>query len=71
VAHQGVPVASLPGLQSGGFFSSIAQAAASPSVVGSPSPASAMARPAPMRTSARPQAAGGLDGWLVDRLFGR
>jgi penicillin-binding protein 1A len=71
VAHQGVPVASLPGLQSGGFFSSVAQAAASPSVVSSPSPASAMARPAPTRTSARPQAAGGLDGWLVDRLFGR
>ena len=29
------------------------------------------ARPAPMRASARPEAAAGLDGWLMDRLFGR
>jgi penicillin-binding protein 1A len=73
VAHQGVPVAALPGSQSGGFFSSIAQAAVASAVpaVGSPLPASAAGRPAPTRTSARPQAAGGLDGWLVDRLFGR
>ena len=28
-------------------------------------------RPAPMQTSARPEAAAGLDGWLMDRLFGR
>jgi penicillin-binding protein 1A len=28
------------------------------------------ARPQPMQTSARPEAAAGLDGWLVDRLFG-
>jgi penicillin-binding protein 1A len=28
-------------------------------------------RPAPTRTSTRPEAAAGLDGWLVDRLFGR
>jgi penicillin-binding protein 1A len=27
--------------------------------------------PAPTRTSVRPEAASGLDGWLVDRLFGR
>jgi penicillin-binding protein 1A len=28
-------------------------------------------RPAPTRASARPEASAGLDGWLVDRLFGR
>jgi penicillin-binding protein 1A len=73
VAHQGVAVAALPGSQAGGFFSTIAQAAsqASAPVVNASSPASAAARPAPVRTSVRPQAASGLDGWLMDRLFGR
>jgi penicillin-binding protein 1A len=28
-------------------------------------------RPAPTRTSVRPEAAAGLDGWLMERLFGR
>jgi penicillin-binding protein 1A len=28
-------------------------------------------RPAATRTSARPEAAAGLDGWLMERLFGR
>jgi penicillin-binding protein 1A len=28
-------------------------------------------RSAPVQTSARPEAAAGLDGWLMDRLFGR
>ena len=27
-------------------------------------------QPQPVRTNVRPEAAGGLDGWLVDRLFG-
>jgi penicillin-binding protein 1A len=39
--------------------------------VNGPLPASAAGRPAPMRTSVRPEAASGLDGWLMDRLFGR
>jgi penicillin-binding protein 1A len=34
-------------------------------------PAGAGGRPAPTRTSVRPEAAAGLDGWLMDRLFGR
>src|SRR5438876_5324767 len=71
-AHQGVPVASLPGLQAGGFFSNLVQAASQASApVNLPSPASAAGRPAPTRTSVRPEAAPGLDGWLMDRLFGR
>jgi penicillin-binding protein 1A len=28
-------------------------------------------RPAPPRAPARPEPAAGLDGWLMDRLFGR
>lgn len=71
-AHQGVPVASLPGSQSGGFFSNVAQAAAQASApVNASSPASTVGRPAPTRTSVRPEAAAGLDGWLMERLFGR
>ena len=72
LAHQGVAVATLPGSQPSGFFSTIAQAAgSSPQIAGSPLPATAAGRPAPTRASARSPAGGGLDGWLVDRLFGR
>jgi penicillin-binding protein 1A len=71
-AHQGVAVASLPGSQAGGFFSNFAQAASQASAPPAASaPANAAARPASTRTSVRPEAAGGLDGWLMDRLFGR
>ena len=72
-AHQGVAVASLPGLQAGGFFSNFVQAASQASTppVNPPTPASAAGRPAPTRTSVRPEAGAGLDGWLMDRLFGR
>jgi penicillin-binding protein 1A len=72
VAHQGVAAVPLPGSQAGGFFSNLAQAAAQVSApVGAPPPPSMPGRLAPVRTSARPEAAAGLDGWLVDRLFGR
>ncbi len=72
-AHQGVPVAALPGAQFGGLLSNFAQAASQPSApVGSvPIQATGGGRPAPTRTSVRPEAANGLDGWLMDRLFGR
>jgi penicillin-binding protein 1A len=36
-----------------------------------PSPARTSTQPAPPSQTARPEAAAGLDGWLVDRLFGR
>jgi penicillin-binding protein 1A len=82
VAHQGVPIAALPNSQAGGLFSSLIQAASqisapsAPSIVQAPGPLAPMSsagahRPAPTRTSARPEAGAGLDGWLVDRLFGR
>jgi penicillin-binding protein 1A len=62
----------LPGLQQSGFFSNFVQAASQASVpVSAPLPGSTVGRPAPTRTSVRPEAASGLDGWLMDRLFGR
>jgi penicillin-binding protein 1A len=71
-AHQGVPVAGLPTSQGRGLFSNLVQTASQASAPASaPSPPSASGRPAPTRTSARPQAASGLDGWLMDRLFGQ
>jgi penicillin-binding protein 1A len=77
-AHQGVPVAALPNSQAGGFFSNLAQVASQVSAPSAaptasaplaPLPASGTSRPT--RTAVRPEAAAGLDGWLMDRLFGR
>jgi penicillin-binding protein 1A len=71
-AHQGVPVAALPNSQAGGLLSNLIQTASqvsAPSAPG-PLPVSSANRPAPTRTSTRPEAAAGLDGWLMDRLFG-
>jgi penicillin-binding protein 1A len=71
-AHQGVPVAALPGSQAGGFFSNLVQVAPQTSGTANlPPPATIAGRPAPTRASVRPEAASGLDGWLMDRLFGR
>jgi len=80
VAHQGVPVASLPNSQRGGFMSNLfptsQQASAAP-VAPAPVPAGAYrttptrAAASPPNPNARPEPAAGLDGWLVDRLFGR
>jgi penicillin-binding protein 1A len=56
-AHQGVPVAALPGLAGGMPMAS----AVPPASIGSPFGAS----PAPQRSER------GLDGWFLDRLFGR
>ncbi|HXN70541.1 MAG TPA: penicillin-binding transpeptidase domain-containing protein, partial [Bradyrhizobium sp.] len=69
-AHQGVPVAALPNSQAGGLLSNLMQAA-SQVTAPSPIPSGTANRPTPTRTSARPEAAAGLDGWLMDRLFGR
>ncbi|HLX16142.1 MAG TPA: PBP1A family penicillin-binding protein [Bradyrhizobium sp.] len=69
-AHQGVPVAALPGSQAGGILANFAQATP-PSNAPANAPANGAGRPAPTRASARPEAASGLDGWLMDRLFGR
>jgi penicillin-binding protein 1A len=74
-AHQGVPVASLPNSQAGALptLAQIAAQISAPSAPPAPAPIASggASRPAPSRAAARPEAAAGLDGWLVDRLFGR
>jgi penicillin-binding protein 1A len=83
-AHQGVPVAGLPNSQKGGFLSNLFQTASQVSAPpqSAPAPLAPVSsggsyRSPPTRSSpppnpsARPEAAAGLDGWLVDRLFGR
>jgi penicillin-binding protein 1A len=63
-AHQGVPVAALPELDSGGF-----------SLATIFSPGGAPVPPAPTGASSGAPPRGdhntGIDGWLLDRLFGR
>ena len=78
VAHQGVAVASLPASQASGLLSPLARIAAQVSapspiapLAAAPAGASGASRTAPARGAPRPQASAGLDGWLVDRLFGR
>lgn len=81
VVHQNVSASDLPGTQQGGFLSSMfpsmgrrgaPPAPATPDTSPSPYPpqANAATNPHVTRTSTRPEASAGLDGWLVDRLFG-
>ncbi len=72
VAHQNVPVAELPGVSRGGFMGGLfgpAPAASSDRLT----PADRMVPPAPVAGggNVRPQADRGLDGWFLDRIFGR
>jgi penicillin-binding protein 1A len=85
-AHQGVPVAGLPSSQRGGVLPNLFQTAAQDNAPPptqsaraplAPPPGSSY-RPPPTRASApppnpsaRPEPAAGLDGWLIDRVFGR
>lgn len=73
-AHEGVPVAALPNAQATWGLSNLAQATSqiSPPTQAAPAPANAggYRPPPPTRANVRPEAAAGLDGWLMDRLFG-
>lgn len=76
-AHEGVAVAALPNAQATWGLSNLAQAASQVSqpTPAAPGPAPAPVsnggyRPPPTRANVRPEAAAGLDGWLMDRLFG-
>jgi len=71
-AHQGVTPSPLPGSQDRGLFSSlIGGNSPAPSTIGSaPMPVN-NTTPAPRPAAVRPEASSGLDGWLMDRLFGR
>ena len=62
-AHQGVPVASLPGASSGGLFSGLFSGGSAPTP---PAPVQPVAA-----RSAATTGSGGLDGWLLNNLFGR
>ncbi|MDQ8732671.1 PBP1A family penicillin-binding protein [Bradyrhizobium sp. LHD-71] len=69
-AHQGIPVAALPGGGSGGaggFFSNFTTAQSAPPQH-APRPA---ARTAQAQSSQRPVAEAGIDGWLMEKLLGR
>jgi penicillin-binding protein 1A len=75
-AHQGVTPTPLPASQPAGLLTNIAQAVTPSNAVMPPASTQgyAPARPAPMRTAGtavRPEADRGLDGWLMQRLFGR
>jgi penicillin-binding protein 1A len=81
-AHQGVPVAALPNPQAAALptLAQIASQISPPAqretqAMPQPVPQQSIggARPPPARASARPEPASGLglDGWLMDRLFGR
>jgi penicillin-binding protein 1A len=61
-AHQGVPVASLPGAPTGNFFSGLFGGGARPVP---PAPVQ------PVAASNSTTGSGGLDGWLLNNLFGR
>ncbi|OJU24226.1 MAG: penicillin-binding protein [Nitrobacter sp. 62-13] len=72
-AHQGLRPEPIPGTQRG-LLPDIAQlgrqVVAPPVPVPAAAPAPVGSRPQPIRSDVRPEAASGLDGWLVDRLFG-
>jgi penicillin-binding protein 1A len=77
-AHQGIAVAALPGagMRLGGAVSTIAQSSPASDVAqyNAPLPPANIGTRAPPpspRGAVRPEAASGLDGWLMDRLFGR
>ena len=71
-AHQGVPVAALPGASGGGLFSGLfgghVPAPQRSSVGMAPVPPAAIGVSAGNAPQAR---GGGIDGWLIDKLFGR
>lgn len=79
-AHDGVPVAALPNSQAiwgpsnlvqiSSQVSPPTQAAAAPGPAPAPVGNGGYRAPPPTRANVRPEAAAGLDGWLMDRLFG-
>ena len=62
-AHQGVPIASLPGASGGNFFSGLFGNGSAPTP---PAPVQPI-----LATRSTTTGAGGLDGWLLNNLFGR
>ena len=71
-AHQGVAVAYLPNAPAAsGGLTTLTQIASQITGPTPPAPVQAApGRPAPSRGQVRPEPSAGLDGWLMDRLFG-
>lgn len=77
-AHEGVQVAALPNLQSNWGPANLVQISsqvspptqAPPGLAPAPVGNGGYRAPPPTRANVRPEAAAGLDGWLMDRLFG-
>ncbi|ABE61127.1 Penicillin-binding protein 1A [Nitrobacter hamburgensis X14] len=69
-AHEGMQPEPIPGTQRGGPLPDIAQLGRQVIAPAPAAPASVGGPPQPVRANVRPEAASGLDGWLVDRLFG-
>ena len=67
-AHQGVPAAGLPNSQMTG--PTLAQIASQITAPTAPAPVQAGPPGRSLRGQVRPEPAAGLDGWLMDRLFG-
>ncbi len=65
-AHQGVPVAALPGA-SGGFMT----AGFTPPWNTPPAPLSDAEGPVQAQAQVRPESGSGIDSWLIDRIMGR
>jgi penicillin-binding protein 1A len=64
----------LPNSRQSGLFRNIVQANAQPEPsvnTAAPAVPASGGRAAPTRAAVRPEPAAGLDGWLMDRLFGR
>jgi penicillin-binding protein 1A len=78
-AHQGAPPQALSTSWSGGWLANAGtttSAVAAPADPGAPAPPTSIGsggsgRPAPTQVAQRPAAGGGMDGWLIDKLFGK
>jgi len=66
-----LPNAPSPAAQPSGPLATLAQIASQISAPTPPPSPNNGSRPLPSHAAVRPEAAAGLDGWLVDRLFGR
>jgi penicillin-binding protein 1A len=70
-AHQGVPVASLPGAPGGGFFSNLFGGNSAPAPTSDRPLPPAPVQPVSANARATDGSGGGLDGWLLNNFFSR
>jgi penicillin-binding protein 1A len=70
-AHQSVVASALPTSWGGGLFSNVADNSAASGATTPPAPIGGSAHPPVTPVAQRPASGGGMDGWLLDKLFGR